>query len=223
MGIHAHQPATAESEREQKSSQQDTQNTEQQGQFDAPKVRSAGLTPRSVVQMQRQRGNQFVLRKVQASVQRAIEYDQDGIAKLPTLYDDAYGEIYTLSKKNLSQLKSDLDDGNPLKTSEFHEIWANPVTRNMLHELFVKAYFPENTNFLRAVERYKLAPTADKAVEIYNEYVKVGSTQEINISSFMRKKYDKAIATLQVNPNQVQGRGRANDLMLDVPQTRARN
>ena len=170
-----------------------------------------------MLQLQRQQGNQYVARMIDSkrsdpnTIQRTIAMDQDGIPVLSSYYDDAYEEATITSRQNLITIQMKLPKDSPIKHATFDQVWSNPTTRNMVRKLFEKQYCQENTDFLVAVEQYKMFPSAERAVEIYQQFISRDAPTRVNLSS-KAAQYHQTIGLLQVNQNQVQGRGRSNNM-----------
>ncbi len=160
----------------------------------------------SVLQLQRTIGNRAVgvlvnQHKTEATVQRVIEYEANGMPKLDNLFSDAYINISAMVNADMwSRCRQTLAPGDAMRTSTFQTAWDDKVTRAKIRA-FAKAEFSEDSvNFLMAVESYKEAPSVDKAIAIYTTYIRPGAPEEVNLSQKARKPYDDAHTALTAAP-----------------------
>jgi hypothetical protein len=162
---------------------------------------------RSLMQLQRTIGNQAVNDLVsqrsapEASVQRVIEMESSGLPKLSTLFDDAFAAIAGMVDADFfNRYKTKLPADHPVKNKTFLETWAIKTMRPTLRQGAAAEFSTENIDFLLAVESYKEAPSADKAINIYNTFISEAAATQVNLSAAVRGPYDEAIALLNQAP-----------------------
>ncbi len=161
----------------------------------------------SVLQLQRTIGNRAVGELVSQrnaepkAVQRVIDMEDNGLPKLPSLFNQAVFEIARLvNMDTFARFKAKLAADHPMKTKTFQDAWAIKTMRPTILQFAQSEFSPENINFLLAIETYKEAPSQDSAVQIYTDYIRVGAATQINISSGTRGEYDTAITALTDAP-----------------------
>ncbi|MEO8610594.1 MAG: regulator of G-protein signaling domain-containing protein [Chloroflexota bacterium] len=162
---------------------------------------------RSVLQLQRTIGNRAVSELVSqrsapsAAIQREIEMESSGLPKLSTLFNQAAFEVSALvNVDTYKRWRARLPESHPAKTKNFEQAWAIKTLRPTILQFAQSEFSPENINFLLAVETYKEAPSADKAIQLYINYIQVGSASQVNIGAVTRGLYDAANASLTDAP-----------------------
>ncbi|MEO8610595.1 MAG: hypothetical protein ABI690_22045 [Chloroflexota bacterium] len=162
---------------------------------------------RSVLQLQRTIGNRAVSELVSQRstpttyVQRVIAMEASGLPVLATLFNDAFTNISAMVNVDFyARFAGALPADHPVKNKTFQQAWAIKTMRPTMREAAAKELSPESIDFLQAVETYKEAPTVDKAVQIYNDFIRVGAATQINLSQAARLPYDAANTALTAAP-----------------------
>lgn len=162
------------------------------------------LTPDTIMQLQREHGNQFTqqvlqrvgLRDMLGNMGGGVEMDNEGKPKLKPYYDKAKNEIWLVTTQIINRWKRTLDKDNPYSSATPKQIW-NTGGRGQVREFSKGEFTIENINFLDEVEEYKTFPTEEKAHAIFNKYIDNNADQSVNLSYGTRQALINSIELVQ--------------------------